>query len=224
MTTVSAPAWAPWTSYYDSAGQAPGMVTNVAGDNLSVQFMLDRLTLSLQGGQYAPFAGAAGLSGALSVNVPPDFSMLDRARHAIPVMAARHTLPEPGPGNRLRLQPGMLHQRLQPRHGRGTSLPSAPALPRHLEHAGPPPDSRRSHRHQHHRHHRHPDRVTAQSVASSNSKLTPSSPHRRRHQIIITRRRPGCHQCQHVAAGTSRNPALAATSPCCSPGARAPRP
>ena len=76
MTTVSAPAWAPWTSYYDSAGQAPGMVTNVAGDGLSVQFMLDRLTLSLQGGQDAPFAGAAGLSGALSVNVPTDFSML----------------------------------------------------------------------------------------------------------------------------------------------------
>jgi hypothetical protein len=76
MTTVSAPAWAPWTSYYDSAGQAPGMVTNVAGDNLSVQFVLDRLTLSLQGGQDAPFAGAAGLSGALSVNVPTDFNML----------------------------------------------------------------------------------------------------------------------------------------------------
>ena len=76
MTTVSAPAWAPWTSYYDSAGQAPGMVTDVAGDNLSVQFMLDRLTLSVQGGQDAPFAGAAGLSGALSVNVSPDFSML----------------------------------------------------------------------------------------------------------------------------------------------------
>jgi hypothetical protein len=47
------------------------MVTDVAGDNLSVQFMLDRLTLSLQGGQDAPFAGAAGLSGALSVDVPP---------------------------------------------------------------------------------------------------------------------------------------------------------
>ncbi len=76
MTTVSAPAWAPWTSYYDSAGQGPGMVTNVAGDGLSVQFMLDRLTLSLQGGQDAPFAGAAGLSGALSVDVPPEFNMV----------------------------------------------------------------------------------------------------------------------------------------------------
>jgi len=76
MTTVSAPVWTPWTSYYDSAGQAPGMVTNVAGDNLSVQFMLDRLTLSLQGGQDAPFAGAAGLSGALSVDVPPALNML----------------------------------------------------------------------------------------------------------------------------------------------------
>lgn len=40
MTTVTAPAWAPWTSYYDSAGQVPGMVTNVAGDGLIVQFML----------------------------------------------------------------------------------------------------------------------------------------------------------------------------------------
>ena len=38
--------------------------------------MLDRLTLSLQGGQDAPFAGAAGLSGALSVNVPTDLNML----------------------------------------------------------------------------------------------------------------------------------------------------
>jgi hypothetical protein len=76
MTTVSAPAWAPWTSYYDSAGQAPGMVTHVASDSLSVQFLLDRLTLSLQGGQDAPFAGAAGLSGALSVDVPPSFNMM----------------------------------------------------------------------------------------------------------------------------------------------------
>ena len=71
MTTVIAPAWAPWTSYYDSAGQAPGMVANVAGDGLNVQFLLDRFQLSLQGGQDAPFAGAAGLSGALSVDVPP---------------------------------------------------------------------------------------------------------------------------------------------------------
>jgi len=75
MTTVSAPAWAPWTSYYDSTGQGPHMVATVAGDGLNAQFLLDRLTLSLQGGQDAPFAGAAGLSGALSVDVPPDFNM-----------------------------------------------------------------------------------------------------------------------------------------------------
>ena len=76
MTTVTAPVWAPWTSYYDSTGQGPGMVTSVASDGLSVQFLLDRFTLSLQGGQDGPFAGAAGLSGALSVDVPPDSTMV----------------------------------------------------------------------------------------------------------------------------------------------------
>ncbi|HEY2279069.1 MAG TPA: hypothetical protein VGI00_11985 [Streptosporangiaceae bacterium] len=76
ITTVSAPVWAPWTSYYDSAGQGPDMVTKVAGGGLSVQFLLDRFTLSVQGDQDAPFAGAAGLSGALSVDVPPDFNLL----------------------------------------------------------------------------------------------------------------------------------------------------
>ena len=76
MTPATASAWAPWTSYYDSTGQGPDIITKVAGDGLSVQFMLDRFTLSVQGGQDAPFAGSAGLSGALSVDVPPDFSML----------------------------------------------------------------------------------------------------------------------------------------------------
>ncbi len=76
MTTVTAPAWAPWTSYYDSVGQAPGMLAIVAGDGLNVQFKLDRFNLSLQGGQDAPFAGAVGLSGGLSVDVPPDFSLV----------------------------------------------------------------------------------------------------------------------------------------------------
>jgi len=75
MTTVTAPVWTPWTSYYDSAGQAPGMVANVAGDGLNVQYLLDRFTLSLQGSQDTPFAGAVGLSGALTVDVPPDFNM-----------------------------------------------------------------------------------------------------------------------------------------------------
>jgi hypothetical protein len=75
MTTVTAPVWAPWTSYYDPAGQAPAMVASVAGDGLHVQFLLDRLVLSVQGGQDDPFAGAAGLSGALSVDVPPDVNL-----------------------------------------------------------------------------------------------------------------------------------------------------
>jgi hypothetical protein len=76
MTTVTAPAWAPWTSYYDSTGQGPAMVTSVAADGLNVRFGLDRFSLSLQGGQDAPFAGAAVLSGALSVDVPPDFDLV----------------------------------------------------------------------------------------------------------------------------------------------------
>ena len=75
MTTVTAPAWAPWTSYCDSTGQGPAMVTSVAADGLNVRFGLDRFILSLQGGQDVPFAGAAGLSGALSVDVPPDLNM-----------------------------------------------------------------------------------------------------------------------------------------------------
>ena len=75
MTTVSAPTWTPWTSYYDSTGQGPAMVASVAGDGLNVQFLLDRFVLSLQGAPDAPFAGAAGLSGALSVDVPADFNM-----------------------------------------------------------------------------------------------------------------------------------------------------
>src|ERR1700691_3438050 len=75
MTTVSAPTWTPWTSYYDSTGQGPAMVASVAGDGLNVQFLLDRFVLSLQGAPDAPFAGAAGLSGALSLDVPPNFNL-----------------------------------------------------------------------------------------------------------------------------------------------------
>jgi hypothetical protein len=74
-TTVTAPVWAPWTSYYDPAGQGPTMLTRVAADGRNVQFQLDRLILSVQGGQDDPFAGAAGLSGALSVDVPPDANL-----------------------------------------------------------------------------------------------------------------------------------------------------
>ena len=70
MTTVTAPAWAPWTSYYDSVGQAPGMLAIVAGDGLNVQFKLDRFNLSLQGGQDAPFAGAAGCPAACRWTCP----------------------------------------------------------------------------------------------------------------------------------------------------------
>ncbi len=181
-TTVTAPVWTPWTSYYDSAGQGPAMVAHVAGDGLSVQFLLDRFTLSVQGDQDAPFAGAAGLSGALSVDVPPDFNLLGfllvvnghvektvKSQAVVTCSIGHGTQSQSwqlgipaGDGDLVagsRLQPGVLHQRLQPRHGRGAALPAAPALPRHREHAGPPPDRRRSHRHQRHRLHRHPGRV-----------------------------------------------------------------
>jgi hypothetical protein len=74
-TTVTAPVWGPWTSSYDSAGQAPAIVTSVAADGRNVRFGLDRFVLSLQGDQDAPFAGAVGLSGTLAVDVPPDVNM-----------------------------------------------------------------------------------------------------------------------------------------------------
>jgi hypothetical protein len=46
------------------------MARSDAEDGLSVTFTMDRLVLSLLGGEGAPFAGAVGLAGALSVSVP----------------------------------------------------------------------------------------------------------------------------------------------------------
>jgi hypothetical protein len=74
--TAGAPAWGSWTTYYDSAGQAPTMLRSDADDGLSVSFTMDRLTMSLQGGEDAPFAGAVGLSGGLSVSVPEEFNLV----------------------------------------------------------------------------------------------------------------------------------------------------
>ena len=70
------PEWGPFTALYDSAGQAPNMVRTVAGDGLSVSFLLDRLTISLNTGEGAAFAGALGLSGTLSVSVPEGLNLL----------------------------------------------------------------------------------------------------------------------------------------------------
>lgn len=76
MTTLTAPAWAPWTSYYDPAGQGPNMVSTVDGDGLNVKFLLDRLTVSVQGSPDAPFTGAIALSGAVAVDLPEAFNLL----------------------------------------------------------------------------------------------------------------------------------------------------
>ena len=76
MTTLTAPAWAPWTNYYDPAGQGPSVVSTVDGDGLNVKFWLDRLSLSLQGAPDAPLTGATALSGAVAVDVPESFDML----------------------------------------------------------------------------------------------------------------------------------------------------
>jgi hypothetical protein len=76
MTTVSTPVWAPWTSFYDPTGQGTNLITKPAGDGLSATFWLDRLTLSLSGDQNAALAGATGLSGAVSVDIPADFNLM----------------------------------------------------------------------------------------------------------------------------------------------------
>ena len=127
MTTLTAPAWAPWTNYYDPAGQGPSVVSTVDGDGLNVKFWLDRLSLSLQGAPDAPLTGATALSGAVAVDVPESFDMLGfllvanghldktpggqgpgdllhRARHPIPAVAThRSGRRGPGPGIRVRL-------------------------------------------------------------------------------------------------------------------------
>jgi len=75
MTTVSTPVWAPWTSFYDPTGQGPNMIAKPAGDGLSAAFLFDRLTLSLSGDRNAALAGATGLSGAVSADVPADYNL-----------------------------------------------------------------------------------------------------------------------------------------------------
>ncbi len=69
-TTVSTPVWAPWTTYYDPAGQASVMFAGLAADGLSVAYQLNNFTLSLQGGPDVPLASATALSGVLSVDLP----------------------------------------------------------------------------------------------------------------------------------------------------------
>ena len=73
---TGATAWGPWTTFYDSVGQAPGVTRADSEDGLVVSFGTDRLELALQGGDEAPFAGAIGLSGALSVSIPDEFLLV----------------------------------------------------------------------------------------------------------------------------------------------------
>jgi hypothetical protein len=73
--TAGTPVWEPLTFFYDSAGQESSMVTTVADDGSSVKFLLDRLTISLNSND-APFSGAVGLSGALSVTLPEELNLL----------------------------------------------------------------------------------------------------------------------------------------------------
>lgn len=70
------PEWGPLITFYDPAGQVPGMVRTVADDGLSISFLLDRMTVSMSGGAGGAFAGAVALSGALSVTVPEDLDLL----------------------------------------------------------------------------------------------------------------------------------------------------
>lgn len=74
--TAGTPEWGPLTALYDSAGQAPTIVATVADDGLSVGFLPDRLTISLDSGPEVPFAGAVGLSGTLSISVPEELNLL----------------------------------------------------------------------------------------------------------------------------------------------------
>lgn len=73
---AGAPAWGQWTTFYDSVGQVPTMVRDDSEDGLVVAFGMDRMELSVQGGPDAPFAGAIGLSGALSVSMPDDYPLV----------------------------------------------------------------------------------------------------------------------------------------------------
>jgi hypothetical protein len=75
MMTADAPAWGQWTTFYDPAGQVPSMARSDSEDGLVVSFTFDRMQLDVQGYQDAPFAGAMGLSGALSVSMPDDYHL-----------------------------------------------------------------------------------------------------------------------------------------------------
>jgi hypothetical protein len=76
MMAAGAPAWGQWTTFYDSADQAPSMARDDSEDGLVASFTMDRLELNAQGGADAPFAGAMGLSGSLSVTMPDDYPLL----------------------------------------------------------------------------------------------------------------------------------------------------
>ena len=71
--SASVPTWGPWTTYFDPAGVAPGMKQSVSEDGLVVQFNLTGFGLAIGGREDAPLAGAAGLAGALTVDVPKDY-------------------------------------------------------------------------------------------------------------------------------------------------------
>ena len=73
---AGAPEWGEWTTFYDSAGQVPTMTRNDSEDGLVASFGMDRLELNVQGGPDAPFAGAMGLSGSLSVTMPDDYPLV----------------------------------------------------------------------------------------------------------------------------------------------------
>ena len=49
------------------------MARSDSEDGLVVAFGMDRMELSVQGGPDAPFAGAVGLSGSLSVTMPDQY-------------------------------------------------------------------------------------------------------------------------------------------------------
>jgi hypothetical protein len=76
MATAAAPALGAWTTLYDSAGQAPNMIRSDSANGLFVSFKMDRMSMTLQGDEDAPFAGAIGLSGTLSASMPEDFELL----------------------------------------------------------------------------------------------------------------------------------------------------
>jgi hypothetical protein len=76
MMAAGAPAWGQWTTFYDSADQVPTMARGDSEDGLVVSFTMNRLELNVQGGPDAPFAGAMGLSGSLSVSMPDEYPLL----------------------------------------------------------------------------------------------------------------------------------------------------